>query len=302
MSLTLVILAAGMGSRYGGLKQLDPVGPSGETILDYAVFDAARAGFDRVVFVIRRDFAGEFERVVVRRYAAWLPVELVFQATDLVPAGVSVSPERTKPWGTGHALWCARAAVPGPFAVINADDFYGRDAFGQLAQLLRQPATAARKPRFGIVGYRLDQTLSEHGAVSRGICTVSSDGLLQKVEERTGIRREDIGPGRTYTGAETVSMNCWGMTRVVFGQLEWQLTAFLQQHGHDPKAEFYLPAAISDLVAGDAAEVAVLSTSARWFGVTYREDRPRVAAALAELIAAGEYPADLRAVNLASTT
>ncbi len=302
MSLTLVILAAGMGSRYGGLKQLDPVGPSGETILDYAVFDAARAGFDRVVFVIRRDFAGEFERVVVRRYAAWLPVELVFQATDLVPAGVSVSPERTKPWGTGHALWCARAAVPGPFAVINADDFYGRDAFGQLAQLLRQPATAARKPRFGIVGYRLDQTLSEHGAVSRGICTVSSDGLLQKVEERTGIRREDIGPGRTYTGAETVSMNCWGMTPVVFGQLEWQLTAFLQQHGHDPKAEFYLPAAISDLVAGDAAEVAVLSTSARWFGVTYREDRPRVAAALAELIAAGEYPADLRAVNLASTT
>ena len=291
-----------MGSRYGGLKQLDPVGPSGETILDYAVFDAARAGFDRVVFVIRRDFAGEFERVVVRRYAAWLPVELVFQATDLVPAGAFVSPERTKPWGTGHALWCARAAVPGPFAVINADDFYGRDAFGQLAQLLRQPATAARKPRFGIVGYRLDQTLSEHGAVSRGICTVSSDGLLQKVEERTGIRREDIGPGRTYTGAETVSMNCWGMTPVVFGQLEWQLTAFLQQHGHDPKAEFYLPAAISDLVAGDAAEVAVLSTSARWFGVTYREDRPRVAAALAELIAAGEYPADLRAVNLASTT
>ena len=302
MSLTLVILAAGMGSRYGGLKQLDPVGPSGETILDYAVFDAARAGFDRVVFVIRRDFAGEFERVVVRRYAAWLPVELVFQATDLVPAGVSVSPERTKPWGTGHALWCARAAVPGPFAVINADDFYGRDAFGQLAQLLRQPATAARKPRFGIVGYRLDQTLSEHGAVSRGICTVCSDGLLQKVEERTGIRREDIGPGRTYTGAETVSMNCWGMTPVVFGQLEWQLTAFLQQHGHDPKAEFYLPGAISDLVACDAAEVAVLSTAARWFGVTYREDRPRVAAALAELIAAGEYPADLRAVNLTSTT
>lgn len=291
MSLTLVILAAGMGSRYGGLKQLDAVGPNGEVMLDYAIFDAIRAGFDRVVFVIRRDFEAEFRRRIGARYADRVRVDYAFQALDALPAGFAVPAGRVKPWGTGHAVWCARAALDGPFAAINADDFYGRDSFARLAGLLRAPAAGA--PRWGMVGFQLDRTLSEHGAVARGVCRVGGDGRLLEVVERTGIRREAVGPGHEFSGREVVSMNCWGLTPVIFALLGRQFADFLSAHRETPSAEFYLPSAISTAIAAGAATVQVLPTPASWFGITYREDKPRVVAAIRELVLAGEYPVSL---------
>ncbi len=293
-SLSLLVLAAGMGSRYGGLKQLDPVGPSGETILDYAVFDAIRAGFDRVVFVIRRDFETEFKAQVGSRYAGKIEVDYVFQALDRLPPGFSIPEGREKPWGTGHAVWCARDALPGAFAVIGADDFFGRDAFVQLAEFLRPPVVNDEDaPAFAMVGYRLGNTLSENGSVSRGVCSVDGQGLLMEVTEHTGILREEVGEGRKYSGEEVVSMNCWAFTPALFTALDEQFTAFLEAHGGELKSEFYLPAAVSEQVAMGLVTVEVRRTSASWFGVTYREDRPRVQTELAALVAAGEYPEKL---------
>ncbi|MGH8017191.1 MAG: nucleotidyltransferase family protein [Opitutaceae bacterium] len=296
MSLSLVILAAGMGSRYGGLKQLDAVGPSGETMLDFAVFDAVRAGFDRMVFIIRREFEAEFDAMISRRYAGAVRVETVFQSMDDLPAGSAAAPGRVRPWGTGHALWCARAAVDGPFAVINADDFYGRDSFERLAEFLRAPAPDAGAC-FGIVGFQLARTLSENGTVSRGVCTAGSDGLLASVVEHTGIRHEDVGPGRTFSGEEIVSMNCWALTPAVFPPLERLFAGFLRDHGAEPKAEFHLPAAISSMIAAGETRVRVLPTKARWFGVTYREDKPGVMEAIRQLVSEGGYPAPLKVSN-----
>ena len=305
---TLLVLAAGLGSRYGGLKQLDPVGPAGEVLLDYAVFDALHAGFGRVVFVIREEFAAEFRARVVSRYAGRVPVDLVFQSTALLPPGAAVPPGREKPWGTGHAVWCARGAISGPFAVIGADDFFGRDAFVQLAKFLAAVPSAENPkakilpkplgrdqtiPLYALAGYRLANTRSEHGAVARGVCAVRADGTLARVTERTNLRREDIGPGREFTGDETVSMNCWAFTPDFFSVLERQLRDFLCTRGGEPKSEFYLPEAVSAQIAAGQAEVRVLPTNATWFGVTYREDKPRVLAALAMLHAGGEYPAKL---------
>lgn len=291
--MDLVILAAGMGSRYGGLKQIDPVGPSGETVLDYAVFDARRAGFRRVVFVIRREFEAIFRERVGAKYAGQMEVEYVFQAMDDLPASPPAGAAREKPWGTGHAVWCARHAVKTAFAVINADDFYGQDSFRRLGAFLTQEGTAPRPiPRYAMVGFRLDQTLSEHGAVSRGVASAHA-GLLATIVERTGIQRTDVGPGLAYAGDEIVSMNCWGFTPVIFPQLEASLRRFVTERGADPKAEFYLPAAVAALIAGRTAEVEVLPTEANWFGVTYREDKPRVMAAIEQLVAAQSYPARL---------
>ncbi len=298
-SPTLLVLAAGLGSRYGGLKQLDPVGPAGEILLDYAVFDALRAGFGRVVFVIREEFAVEFRARVAAKYAGRTPVELVFQSTAILPPGYALPPGREKPWGTGHAVWCARQAVTGPFAVIGADDFFGRDAFVQLAKFLSSASgpenreSKIQNPKFALAGYRLANTLSEHGAVARGVCTVDATGRLTRVTERTSLYREEVGPGREFTGDETVSMNCWAFTPGIFPALEKQLGEFLRAHGHEPKSEFYLPEAVSAQIAAGTAEVRVLPTTATWFGVTYREDKPRVQAALAALHASGEYPARL---------
>ncbi len=289
MSLSLVVLAAGMGSRYGGLKQVDPVGPAGETVLDYAVFDARRAGFTRVIFVIRRDFEALFRDTIGARYSGRMEVDYVFQSLDALPPGHAVPAGREKPWGTGHAVWCARAALPGNFAVINADDFYGADSFARLAAFLRE----ARGGQFAMVGFRLANTLSEHGAVSRGVTVVAADGGLQAIVETHGITADQVGPGRRYTGAELVSLNCWGFTPALFAGLDAQFAAFLRDHGAEPKAEFYLPAAVSALVAPGAATVRVLPTTSTWFGVTYREDKPRVQAAIAELVRAGQYPANL---------
>jgi UTP-glucose-1-phosphate uridylyltransferase len=296
MHPTLLVLAAGMGSRYGGLKQLDPVGPSGETILDYAVYDAIRAGFGRVVFVIRREFEEAFRTQVAAKYANRIAVDYAFQALDALPTGFALPAGREKPWGTGHAVWCARAALTGPFAVIGADDFFGRDAFVQLAEFLRDSAIRTPHstiPSYAMVGYRLANTLSENGAVARGVCTVGPHAQLHGVVENTGILREDVGPGRKYAGDETVSMNCWAFTPAFFAALNRQLAAFLQARGGELKSEFYLPEAVSAQIAAGEAEVHVRPTTASWFGVTYREDKPRVQAALADLVARGEYPARL---------
>jgi NDP-sugar pyrophosphorylase family protein len=298
MSMSLLVLAAGMGSRYGGLKQLDPVGPSGELLLDYAVFDAARAGFGRIVFVIRRDFEAEFREKIGARYADRVAVDYAFQSVGALPPGFAPPAGREKPWGTGHAVWCAREAVQKNFAVINADDFYGAEAFQKLAEFLRKsptPAVLAQKsaPEFALVGYRLAGTLSEHGAVSRGVCEVGPDERLRSITEQAGIAPADVGPGRKFSGAEIVSMNCWGFTPAFFSLLDAQIMEFFRRHGGEAKAEFYLPAAVSAMLAPAGAAVRVLPTKSAWFGVTYREDRLRVQSALAELVHRGEYPEKL---------
>jgi hypothetical protein len=291
MSPTLLVLAAGMGSRYGGLKQIDPVGPSDETVLDYAVFDAMRVGFKRVVFVIRRDFEEIFRAKIGARYAGRLAVDYVYQSLDALPDGFAVPAGREKPWGTGHAVWCARDVVRENFAVINADDFYGADSFAQLADFLG----GARGPQFAMVGFKLSQTLSEHGAVSRGVCATDVDGALRSITEQTGIVRADVGagPSNKYSGAELVSMNCWGFTAALFPVLDAEWRAFLRARGGEPTAEFYLPTAVSTLLARGAVGVRMLSTASAWFGVTYRDDKPRVTAAIAELVERGVYPANL---------
>ncbi|HTO02126.1 MAG TPA: sugar phosphate nucleotidyltransferase [Opitutus sp.] len=305
MHATLLVLAAGMGSRYGGLKQIDPVGPSGETVLDYAVFDAMRAGFDRVVFVIRRDFETVFRQQIGDKYAGQIAVDYVFQSVEALPDGFAPVIGREKPWGTGHAVWCARTAIEENFAVINADDFYGQDSFAQLGKFLGQqnPAgkSGARKDaeelsspsEFAMVGFRLANTLSEHGAVARGVSVTDKNGWLESITERTGILPENVGIGRMFSGEEIVSMNCWGFTPAFFAGLDQQFREFLAQRGTEPKAEFYLPAAVSTMIALGQARVRVLPTEASWFGVTYREDKPRVVAALAQLVSRGMYPAKL---------
>ncbi len=293
MSLSLVVLAAGMGSRYGGLKQIDPVGPCGETVLDYAVFDARRAGFTRVVFVIRREFEALFREKIGARYAGKMEVDYVFQALDALPPGHTPPAGREKPWGTGHAVWCARGALTDNFAVINADDFYGADSFAQLAAFLRGASAGAKVAEFAMAGFRLENTLSEHGAVSRGVTTAAPDGALVSIEERHGITAAEVGPGKTYSGREFVSMNCWGFTPALFAGLDAQFRDFLTARAGEPKAEFYLPAAVSAMIGKGEAAVRVLPTESAWFGVTYREDKPRVEAAVAALVAAGTYPAPL---------
>jgi NDP-sugar pyrophosphorylase family protein len=291
MSLSLVVLAAGMGSRYGGLKQIDPVGPSGETVLDYAVFDARRAGFDRVVFVIRRDFEAQFRERTAERYGGQIALDYVFQSLDALPAGFLPPSGREKPWGTGHAVWCSREAIRGNFAVINADDFYGADSFVQLAGFLRAPALASSNPtQFAMVGFKLANTLSENGAVSRGVCAADADGRLKSIVEQTNILRGDVGSGKKFSGDELVSMNCWGFTPALFDRLDAHFREFLTARGHEPKAEFYLPAAVSTMIERREAAVRVLATESSWFGVTYREDKPRVEAAIDELVQAGVYP------------
>ena len=291
MKPALLVLAAGMGSRYGGLKQIDPVGPSGETILDYSVFDALRAGFGKIVFVIRRDFEATFREKIGAKYAGRIAVDYVFQSLDMLPPGIAVPAGREKPWGTGHATWCAREAMQEPFAVINADDFYGSDSFRQLSVFLGN----ASGPMAAMVGFELAKTLSENGAVSRGVCEVAPDGALLEVTECTGILPHEVGPGRKLSGETIVSMNCWGFTPEIFPKLDERFRSFLASALVEAptKAEFYLPGAVSDLIAWKEAVVHVLPTASAWFGVTYREDKPRVMEALSELVRKGQYPQKL---------
>lgn len=285
-----------MGSRFGGLKQVEPVGPHGELIIEYSIFDALRAGFDRLVLVIRRDIEADFRATIGRRLESRLAVEYVFQELSDVPASHrAAAAARAKPWGTGHAVLAARGAVTRPFAVINADDFYGAAGYRALATHF------ARSGDYALVGYPLRQTLSEHGTVSRGICSIDAPGRLLRITELTKI--EKTADGARYTdpdglthrlsGEETVSMNFWGFTPAVFGQLEQRFGEFLRERGPDPKAEFYLPTALSDLNQRGAASIALLRSDDAWFGITYREDLPSAREAVRALVAAGRYPAPL---------
>jgi UTP-glucose-1-phosphate uridylyltransferase len=285
MDLTLVVLAAGMGSRYGGLKQLDPVGPSGEIILDYSVRDALLAGFTKVVFVIRREMLEQFRDSVGTRYEGKIPVEYAFQELEPLPGG-RVSPVgRTKPWGTGHAVLAAKTVVRGSFAVINADDYYGPSGFAKLALFLQ----AAEQGQYSMVGYRLEKTLSDHGSVSRGICRSNSAGYLVDITERTAIEKQGgkivaaATPPVSLSGDEPTSMNFWGFTPDLFSRLERLFEEFLEVRGEDLKAEFYLPGAVSDLIALGEGSVKLLQTDDSWYGLTYPEDRPLVVRALAGL-------------------
>jgi dTDP-glucose pyrophosphorylase len=290
---TLLVLAAGMGSRYGGLKQLDPVGPGGETLLDYSVHDAMRAGFDRVVFLIRRDIEKDFRTQIGARYEGKIAIGYAFQQLDDLPAGFTPPPGRTKPWGTAHAIWCARDMMTTPFVAINADDFYGADSFRQLGGFLATVQTNAQPAAFAMAGYRLDKTLSEHGTVARGICDIGDGGLLRGVEEHTDIARGPDGRiasgDRTFAPETPVSMNFWGFTPQIFPLLEKALRDFLTVNERSEKAECYIPSAVADMITSGAATVRVLPTSADWFGVTYREDRPRVVESIAKLVASGVY-------------
>ena len=295
-SPALAVLAAGMGSRYGGLKQIDAVGPNGATIIDYSIYDAVRAGFGKVVFIIRKDIETAFRESIGARFEGRVQVEYAFQELNDLPAGFASSAGRTKPWGTTHAILAAEKTISGPFAVINADDFYGAESFRVLARYLKPGGSD-----YAMVGFVLRNTLSDFGSVARGVCQVSREGLLQGVVELTSIARagdgamskDAMGRVRSLTGDEIVSMNMWGFTPAIFGQLRAIFRAFLQSSGHDLRAESYIPSAVNELVAAERARVCVLPTSDSWFGVTYREDRPQVVEKIQTLIAAGKYPETL---------
>lgn len=298
MKPTLFVLAAGMGSRYGGLKQIDGLGPNGETIMDYSVFDALRAGFGKVVFVIRKDFEDDFRRVVIAKYADRVPCEVCFQSIDSVPAGASYNPDRTKPWGTNHAVLMAKDIIREPFAVINADDFYGRESFQVLADYLK--TVEGTTGNYCMVGYRVANTLSENGSVSRGVCATNAEGYLTDVVERTKI--EEVGDKIVYTedGVDTVldpmtpvSMNMWGFTPEYFDYVERAFVDFLQQHGQELKSEFYIPTLVNDMIRSGKATCKVLDTPSKWFGVTYSEDRPQVVMKINNLVKEGVYPEKL---------
>jgi dTDP-glucose pyrophosphorylase len=290
---TLLVLAAGMGSRYGGLKQIDPVGPCGEVIIDYSIYDALRAGFGKLVFVIRKEFEQQFREIVGARFEKRVAVEYVYQELDVLPPGYSLPAGRTKPWGTAHAIWTAAAAIDEPFAVINADDFYGAKGFGELARYLESGATD-----YAMVGYILRNTLSDFGSVSRGVCTVGVDGFLQDVVELTKIERDGTHARNTdaqgvvteLTADEVVSMNLWGFTPRIFGQLQNFFERFLDNKDLDARAECYIPSAVNELVAAGRERVKVLRTSDSWFGITHREDHPRVVESIGRLIKDGTYP------------
>ncbi|MDR2692282.1 MAG: nucleotidyltransferase [Dysgonamonadaceae bacterium] len=297
MKPTLLILAAGMGSRYGGLKQLDGLGPNGETIMDYSVYDAVRGGFGKIVFVIRRSFEADFREKILKKYAHLVPVETVFQELDDLPEGVEVPANREKPWGTNHAVMMGRQAICEPFAVINADDFYGRESFRVLAGYLA--GLKGRQNDYCMVGYRLGNTLSESGSVARGICEKDADGYLETVVERTCIFRNMDGKikyrdeqGNLQTVGENVpvSMNMWGFTPEYFSYSDEQFVDFFAKNRDNPKAEFFIPFAVNNLILSRKAKVKVLDTSSKWFGVTYADDRPGVIAKIKELTEKGEYP------------
>ena len=298
--ISLVVLAAGMGSRYGGLKQLDALGPNGESVMDYSVFDAIRAGFDRVVFIIRRDFEKEFRKHIGSRYDGKIKVDYAFQALDDLPGNFKVPEGREKPWGTGHAVYSARELLTGPFAVINADDFYGADCYKKLAGFLKNCPTGG-KVSGCIATFVLENTLSENGSVSRGICSVDNAGLLKKVVENTAISRNEQGEivsdvdGKliSLTGKEQVSMNAWGFSNAIVPHLTQLFEEFLAAKGNELKSEFYLPGAVDKLINSDIADITVLNSADSWFGVTYREDKPFVQASIRKLISDGKYPQSL---------
>jgi UTP-glucose-1-phosphate uridylyltransferase len=300
MNTTLLILAAGMGSRYGGMKQVDPFGPSGETITDYSIYDAVQAGFNRVVFVISPQMEEDFRSSFVKKFPASLDVDYVIQSLDRIPEGLNVPPGRIKPWGTAHAVMMARDVIHEPFGVINADDYYGRESYRIVHDFLIRN-TEEVPGQYCMVGYELRKTVSEHGSVARGICRVSEDGYLQGMVERTKVYlkeggivyEEEDGSLHGLEPMETVSMSLFGFTPDFFAHLEDHFSGFIRENLGNPKAEFFIPLAVDRLIRSGKARMSVLRTPESWFGVTYQEDRPIVLRAIRDLVDRGVYPVSL---------
>jgi NDP-sugar pyrophosphorylase family protein len=297
MKPTLVILAAGMGSRYGGLKQVDKLGPNGETIIDYSVFDAMLAGFGKVVFVIRRSIEKDFQEVFADRFLKKVPYEIVFQELDMLPEGFTCPEGRAKPWGTAHALWVARNAVKEPFVVINADDFYGREAYQALATFLKEQSGTTTS-EYAMCGYQIRNTLSEHGSVTRGICVVNEDGYLESVDEQFNIEKDEHGNIVSHKENGTikldpdslVSMNIWAFNPSIFPVIEENFREFLAIQGSEPKSEIYTPRLIDETIKQGKVKVKMLQSEAKWFGVTYANDKQMVLDNLKALYEKNQYP------------
>ncbi|PRY00214.1 hypothetical protein CLV24_1552 [Pontibacter ummariensis] len=303
-SPTLLILAAGMASRYGSLKQLDAFGPNGETIIDYSIYDAVRAGFGKVVFVVRKSIEDEFKSVMENRLPEQIAAEYITQELDMLPAGYGIAPGRTKPWGTGHAVWLASAKIQEPFAVINADDFYGYKSFRLAADFLK---SSSDDREYGLIGFRLANTLSEHGSVSRGICAFGPDQALSSLTELTKIVRRDEDrilvqdENAQYgelQGDEIVSMNLMAFKPTVFPYFDSYLKEFLDKKGQDQKTEFYLPSVVNEMLTTGAARVKVIPTPEKWFGVTYPEDKANTMKQINALVHANIYPQNLWKKNI----
>lgn len=299
MKPALLVLAAGMGSRYGGLKQIDPVGKNGETIIDFSVFDALKYGFDKIVFVIRKDIEKDFREIIGKKYEKRINIEYVFQELGDIPGEFSIPDNRIKPWGTGHAILCADSAINTPFAVINGDDFYGNDSFKVLSEHLSEVDKELNE--YAIVAYVLKNTLSEHGFVSRGICTLEGDVYLKKIVEFTKIQKssgkiitvcENV-ENSEFSGNEYVSMNMFGFTPGIFEHLKRQFDEFLRKSANDPKAEFFIPTVVTHLIQSNLAKVKVLRSDSAWLGITYQEDRDYVKNSIKKLIDDGVYPEKL---------
>lgn len=300
MKPTLLVLAAGLGSRYGGLKQLDGLGPNGETIMDYSIYDAVKAGFGKVVFVIRQTFENEFREKVAKKYEHLIPIEVVFQELDNLPEGFELNPDRVKPWGTNHALMMGKSVINEPFAVINADDFYGRRSYQLMSDFLSQLGGSENK--YCMVGYRVGNTLSESGTVARGVCETDENNNLTSIVERTQIKRidgvvkfkdEKSDEWISLPDNKPVSMNMFGFTPDYFEYSDQSFVDFLKENEEDLKAEFFIPTLVNDLIVDGKIEMRVLDTTSQWFGVTYIEDRPFVVNKFKELVDKGEYPSPL---------
>ena len=300
MKPTLLVLAAGMGSRYGGLKQLDKLGPNGETIIDYSIFDAWRAGFGKVVFVIRKDIEEEFKEVIISRLTGKIEVDYCLQELEYLPEGFELPADRKKPWGTGHAILMAADKIHEPFGVINADDFYGADAFKVLTDFFATLKTG-NENIYSMVGYDVANTLSDFGSVSRGVCLENDENYLLSVTERTHIERSHNGIAYKDEAGDlvfllpqtVVSMNFWGFTPQIFKQLAERFTGFLKDNIQNPKSEFFIPSVVNELIEANETSVKVLHSSARWFGVTYREDRDLAVSKIKHLVEEGVYPVNL---------
>ena len=290
-NITLLIMAAGMGSRYGGLKQLDAIGPSGETIIDYSVYDAIKAGFTKVVFIIRKDFEQEFKSKITDKYEGQIQVEFAFQDLNDLPDEFTCPEGREKPWGTGHAILSARNVINEPFIAINGDDFYGRESFKVVADYYRKGANS-----FSMVAFKLDKTLSSFGGVTRGLCTVN-DEKLNTVIETADLQKTDYGVSSNRNieldGSEPVSMNVWGFTPILFKYLEEKFVEFLSENGTEMKSEYLIPSVVNELIQSGQETVHVLRSGATWFGVTYKEDKPFVEGEIEKLVNKGEYPSKL---------
>lgn len=297
MKPTLLILAAGMASRYGSMKQIQSFGPGGETIMDYSIYDAIRAGFGKVVFIIRKDFADDFKEIFEPKLKGRIPTDYVYQDLNSFVDGFQVPADRTKPWGTAHAVLCAKDAVKEPFAVINADDFYGRDAFEKAYEFLTKDV---RPNLHSIIGYDLAKTLSDNGTVSRGVCEVDSEGYLKSIAERTKVYRdgdrivyEEDDQKRALPAEAKASMNFWCFHPAIFSIIEGLFHEFLAQNANNPKAEFFIPIIGDHLVRTGQGKIKIIPTGAQWFGVTYKEDAPQVKGSLEHLVHQGEYPSKL---------